>query len=404
MTENRIAGSSPAAILISSPAPPPDNDHIAPMARAIELAERGRGFVHPNPLVGAVIVADFKIVGEGWHTAVGKPHAEIEAIAAARRSGFDRFSDATLYVTLEPCCHVGRTPPCTTAILDAGFRHVVYALDDPDPRVAGGGQSQLEAAGVRVKRGILREEATEQNVAYLHHRRTGLPWLTWKTARTPDGATSWVPGTRTRITCPAADSWVDELRARSDAIIVGVGTVLADDPKLRVRSRSTHDVADRSDASRLTPPDPWRIVLDSNLRISRDAGLLTNNLDRRTLIFTCRSPEEIAALRLPAEIITVQADRDRVHLGDVMKQMSKRGLIEGLVEAGDTLGRALMTAGYLQRLVVLTAPLTSAPPQWPRAEAAAAADAAADLKIAGLELHHDFIGCDERHIRNVAHP
>ncbi len=348
-------------------------DHIRHMKRAIELAERGRGRVHPNPLVGAVLACADTSIAEGWHTACGHPHAEIEAIRAARAVGFTGWSEATLYVTLEPCCHHGRTPPCADAIIDAGIRRVVFALDDPDPRVAGGGRARLEAAGIAVEKGILGEEAAAQNEAYLHHRRTGLPFVTWKTVRTPDGATSWVPGTRTAVSCAETNAWVDELRGHHDAILVGGRTARTDDPGLRIRHRPRADGGPES----LTTPDPWRIVLTASGSIPLSAKLLTENDDKRTMILTGTvagrdsSPRARASMDVlsgaGAEVRTVTASEAGLDLREALRLLADRGLLAILAEAGDTLGRALLAAGLLRRLIVIEAPASSAPAGWERA-------------------------------------
>ena len=201
------------------------------MRRAIELAELGLGSTSPNPIVGAVIVGvDGTVVGQGFHARAGEPHAEVVAL----RDAGGRAQGASVFVTLEPCRHTGRTPPCTQALIDAGVARVVYAVDDPDP-VAGHGAADLRAAGIAVEAGVLRDEAARSNAAWLHFTRTGRPYVTWKYAATLDGRVSAADGTSRWITGEAARHDVHLLRARSDAIVVGTGTVLADDPRLDVR-------------------------------------------------------------------------------------------------------------------------------------------------------------------------
>ncbi|HEV8163333.1 MAG TPA: bifunctional diaminohydroxyphosphoribosylaminopyrimidine deaminase/5-amino-6-(5-phosphoribosylamino)uracil reductase RibD, partial [Actinomycetota bacterium] len=201
------------------------------MARAVALAEGGRGTASPNPMVGAVLVMDGHVVGEGYHRAPGEPHAEVAALAAAGEAA----AGATCYVTLEPCAHQGRTPPCADALLQAGVARVVAALPDPDPRVDGAGLARLRAAGVAVTVGVGADAAAEQNAAYLTHRRLGRPRVTLKAAASldgkvaaPDGSSQWITGTAAR-----ADA--HRLRAEADAVAVGAGTALADDPRLTVR-------------------------------------------------------------------------------------------------------------------------------------------------------------------------
>jgi diaminohydroxyphosphoribosylaminopyrimidine deaminase/5-amino-6-(5-phosphoribosylamino)uracil reductase len=206
-------------------------DDEAYLERALGLAERGRGLTSPNPLVGAVVVAEGRILGEGFHEGPGLPHAEIVALEEAG----DGARGATLYTTLEPCDHFGRTPPCTAAIVGAGIARVVSAMGDPNPVVDGRGFAALEAAGIEVRTGVLAQEAARQNEAYVKHVRTGLPFVTWKMAASLDGKVASRDGTSRWITGEAARADVHRLRAAADAILVGAGTALVDDPSLTVR-------------------------------------------------------------------------------------------------------------------------------------------------------------------------
>src|SRR5919197_3355884 len=201
------------------------------MSRALELAERGRGFVEPNPLVGAVVVRDGRVVGEGWHRRYGEAHAEVNALAAAGEAA----RGATLYVTLEPCCHHGKTPPCTDAVLRAGVRRVVAAMADPFPQVAGQGVAQLRAAGVEVEVGVCEREARELNAPYLTLLAEGRPYVHAKWAMSLDGKIATRGGDSRWISGPASREVVHRLRGRVDAILVGAGTVRADDPLLTAR-------------------------------------------------------------------------------------------------------------------------------------------------------------------------
>ncbi len=229
------------------------------MARALKLAEMFRGRTAPNPPVGAVVVRDGLIVAEGAHVAAGEPHAEVVAL---RRAG-ERAQGATLYVSLEPCCHRGRTPPCVEAILAAGVREVRYAVEDPDQRVDGGGRRRLEHAGVTVSSGEGAERAHELLRGYLKRQREGLPWVTAKYAMTLDGKTATHTGDSRWISGEESRRHVHALRDGADAVVVGIGTVLADDPRLTVRP----------------PPSdgrqPLRVVLDSRLRLPLDSALAT---------------------------------------------------------------------------------------------------------------------------------
>src|SRR6516165_11597427 len=223
------------------------------MARALELAERGRGYVEPNPLVGAVVVRDGKIIGEGWHQHYGEAHAEVYALAAAGEPA----QGATLYVSLEPCCHHGKTPPCTDAVLRAGIRRVVAAMPDPFPAVAGKGAEQLRQAGVPVEFGVGETEARRLNAPYLKLLATGWPWVHAKWAMSLDGKIATRSGDSRWISNETSRRRVHELRGRMDAIIAGIGTVLADNPQLTARPPG--------------PRTPARIVLDSQGRIPDDA-------------------------------------------------------------------------------------------------------------------------------------
>src|SRR5437764_1370496 len=238
------------------------------MARALELAERGRGWVEPNPLVGAVVVRDGIVVGEGWHEKFGGPHAEVNALAAAG----DMARRATLYVTLEPCCHHGKTPPCSDALLRAGVGRVVAAMPDPFPRVAGGGFARLRAAGVAVEVGLCAADARRVNAPYLTLLGQGRPHVHAKWAMTLDGKIATRTGDSKWVSGEAARRRVHELRGRVDGILVGIGTALADDPLLTARPPG--------------PRTPLRIILDSQGRLPSTCQLARTAVDTPTLIVT----------------------------------------------------------------------------------------------------------------------
>ncbi len=240
------------------------------MTRALELAERGRGYVEPNPLVGAVVVRDGRMVGEGWHQRYGEAHAEVNALAAAGEAA----RGATLYVTLEPCCHHGKTPPCTDAILQAGVARVVAAMTDPFPEVAGKGLSILQAAGVTVVVGLGEKEARRLNAPYLKLLTTGRPYIHAKWAMMLDGKIATRTGDSKWISGEESRRRVHELRGRMDGIIVGIGTALADDPLLTVR-----------------PPGarvPTRIILDSHARLSPHSRLVQTAKEAPVMVVTIR--------------------------------------------------------------------------------------------------------------------
>ncbi|HXG16876.1 MAG TPA: bifunctional diaminohydroxyphosphoribosylaminopyrimidine deaminase/5-amino-6-(5-phosphoribosylamino)uracil reductase RibD, partial [Calidithermus sp.] len=259
----------------------PDDERF--MRRALALAERARGLTSPNPLVGAVVVRDGQVVGEGFHEAAGRPHAEVAALEAAG----DRARGATLYVTLEPCVHQGRTPPCLPRLLASGVARVVVAATDPDPRVDGRGVAALQAAGVSVSVGVLGEEAARQNRAFFTAMRYGRPLVTLKAAATLDGRIADVHGRSRWITGEAARREAHRLRSEHDAIVVGIGTVLSDDPALTVR------------LGRPWPREPWRVVLDALGRTPPTARVLTAATPARALIAVGPDApaERVAALR-----------------------------------------------------------------------------------------------------------
>ncbi len=321
-------------------APDTDTRH---MRRALALAERGRGRTAPNPIVGAVIVRAGRVVGEGWHRAVGRAHAEVEALAAAGR----RARGATLYVTLEPCAHWGRTPPCVDAVIAAGITRCVVALRDPDARVNGRGLRKLRAAGIEVATGVLADEARAALAGYTRAHTTGLPRFTWKVAATLDGRVADARGRSQWITGPEARTDAHRLRAASDAIVVGAGTARADDPRLTVR----HGV--RGSA-------PLRVVVDTSLRLPRTLKLFTGALARGTVVACGRDASVARERALVARGVTVwrlPVVRGRVSLRALAERLAAEGRHEVLLECGPTLGSACLAAGLVQRVVLYSAPL-----------------------------------------------
>lgn len=315
------------------------------MGRALELAESVRGRTAPNPPVGAVVVRDGEIVGEGRHVAAGQPHAE--ALALARAGA--RARGATLHVTLEPCCHVGRTPPCVDAILAAGVAEVRYAVDDPDPRVNGGGARRLAEAGVAVVPGDEAERATGLLRGYLKRQRHGLPWVTAKYAMTLDGKTATRTGDARWISGEESRAWVHLLRDRADAVMVGIGTVLADDPRLTVRPAP-------SDGRQ-----PLRVVVDSRLRVPLDSTLVAE-LGSGTLV--AYGEAHVPASRLApliergVSVLPLPVGRDgRVDLVALLRALGARGLGEVLVEGGGTLLAGLLEADLVDEVTCAIAPM-----------------------------------------------
>jgi diaminohydroxyphosphoribosylaminopyrimidine deaminase/5-amino-6-(5-phosphoribosylamino)uracil reductase len=311
------------------------------MARALQLAARGLHSAHPNPRVGCVIVAGGTAVGEGWHRRTGGPHAEVAAleIAGARAAG------ATAYVSLEPCCHQGRTPPCADALIGAGVSRLVYAAADPNPRVSGGGARRLAAAGVAVTGGVMETDARALNVGFFSRMERGRPWVRAKIAASLDGRVALASGASRWVTSPQSRHDAQALRARSSAILTGVGTVAADDPALTVRL---------SDLGEVSPPE--RIVLDTALRTPPGAQLLRQA--GRTRVF-CSRPEaqRRQALEAAGAVVEVVAERDgRPDPAAVLARLAELEVNELLVEAGPGVNGALLDAALIDELVVYQAP------------------------------------------------
>ncbi|HEY9199566.1 MAG TPA: bifunctional diaminohydroxyphosphoribosylaminopyrimidine deaminase/5-amino-6-(5-phosphoribosylamino)uracil reductase RibD [Gammaproteobacteria bacterium] len=314
------------------------------MARALQLAERGLYSTDPNPRVGCVLVRDGAIVGEGWHERAGEPHAEVHALRAAGA----RARGATAYVTLEPCCHHGRTPPCSEALIAADVARVVVAMQDPNPRVAGGGLAQLRAAGIATASGLLAAEAEALNPGFAMRMRRGRPYVRCKLAMSLDGRTAMASGESQWITGAPARADVQRLRARSSAIVTGVGTVLADDPSLTVRL-DEH----APDASR----QPLRVVLDTRLRMPATAKLLTQ--PGRTLVLTAHADaaQRAALEQAGAEVVEMAAAAGAIDLGAVMTALAAREINEVLVECGAVLAGGFLQAGLIDELIVYMAPV-----------------------------------------------
>ena len=321
------------------------------MARALQLAAQGLYTTHPNPRVGCVIVRDGEntgytgctsgeIVGEGWHVRAGEPHAEIHALAQAGT----RARGATAYVTLEPCCHHGRTPPCADALIEAGVTRVVTAMIDPNPKVAGQGLARLAAAGIAIESGVLQAQAEALNPGFIMRMCEHRPFVRCKLAMSVDGRTAMANGESKWITSDAAREDVQRLRASSAAILTGIGTVLADDPALTGRVAG---------AAR----QPLRVVVDSQLRMPPQARLLKE--PGRTLIVTT-SPDRVSSEKLVCNNVTVNvqsARQGRVNLALLMQTLAvDHEINEVLVEAGPILNGALLNAGLIDEVIIYMAP------------------------------------------------
>ncbi len=316
------------------------------MARAIRLAARGVYTTHPNPNVGCVLVNDGAVVGEGWHRQAGGPHAEVFALQQAG----ERARGATVYVTLEPCSHHGRTPPCVGALVAAGVGRVMVAMQDPNPRVAGRGMQGLRDAGIAVQAGLLEDQARALNPGFISRMQRGRPWVRVKLAASLDGRTAMASGESKWISGAAARQDVQRLRARSSAILTGIGTVLADDPALNVRL----DVQQLCGVEPLR--QPLRVVLDPELDMPAQAQMLS--LPGQTLIFTSVSdPRRYAGLQQNgAEIALVAGARGQLDLSAVLEQLAAREINEVLLECGPTLAGAFLQAGLVDELIVYLAP------------------------------------------------
>ncbi len=309
------------------------------MRRALALAQGGRCTAAPNPLVGCVLVRDGAVVGEGFHRRAGEGHAEVNALLEAG----PRAGGATAYVTLEPCAHHGRTPPCAEALVSAGVARVVAAMQDPNPQVAGQGLARLRDAGIDVECGLLAEEAAALNPGFIKRMTTGRPYARVKMAQSLDGRSALADGASRWITGPAARADVQRWRAGSQAIVTGIGTVLADDPRLTVR---LPDVASQ----------PLRVVLDSRLATPPTARLLHGPGD--TLVATCQvdAPQAAALAAAGAQIVTLPAAAGGVDLGALLDELARRQCNEVLVEAGPRLAGAFLAAGLVDELIVYIAP------------------------------------------------
>lgn len=308
------------------------------MAQALRVAEQGMYSTSPNPRVGCVLVADEKMIGSGWHRRAGEPHAEVHAL----REAGERARGATAFVTLEPCSHHGRTPPCADALVAAGVARVVVAVQDPNPKVAGEGIAKLRAAGISVDCGLMEAAARELNIGFFARMTRGTPWLRSKIAMSLDGRTALANGVSKWITGEAARKDVQHWRARSCAVLTGIATVLADDARLNVR-----DI--------VTERQPLRVVLDSRLRMPLTARML-HGVD--VLIYTAVSDtERIAALEKAGATVSVLPDGDgQVDLTAMLRDLAQRGCNELLLEAGSTLNGAMLRAGLVDELVLYIAP------------------------------------------------
>ncbi len=325
-----------------APTPTPDvpsSEDARWMRRALSLAARGRGKTSPNPPVGAVVVKEGRLVGQGWHRAAGLPHAEVEAL---RQAG-EAARGATLYVTLEPCNHFGKTPPCTEVVLAAGVARVVFGQADPNPRVAGGGGERLAAAGLTVARSLA-AECARFNEAWTKWVRTGLPFVVLKGAVSLDGRIATASGDSKWLSCEASRRLAHRLRAGHDAILIGIGTALADDPRLTCRLARGRN--------------PLRVVVDSKLRLPPAARLLA--CPGKTLVACAKGAPRKARAALEgagAEVALLPPDAaGRVDLPSLLIELGRRGVVSLLIEGGSEVNAAALAAGLVNKLWVFVTP------------------------------------------------
>jgi diaminohydroxyphosphoribosylaminopyrimidine deaminase/5-amino-6-(5-phosphoribosylamino)uracil reductase len=311
------------------------------MREALAAAEKGRGAVEPNPLVGAAVVRDGRLAGLGWHERFGGPHAEINALNAAA----DAARGATLYVTLEPCCHFGKTPPCTDAIIAAGIRRVVAAISDPFPQVSGRGLSLLESAGIRIATGTLAAVGRAQNAPYLKRVATGLPYITAKWAMTLDGKTAVASGDSRWISSQESRRTAHVVRGRMDAIVVGIGTVETDDPLLTARPEG--------------PRRATRIVLDSCCRLPLSSRLVATAREAPVLVVTTEraSPEARRQLESRGCEVLALPGLDRVPIVRLLEELGRRGMTNVLVEGGGQVLGSYWDAGQIDAVEIYIGPL-----------------------------------------------
>jgi diaminohydroxyphosphoribosylaminopyrimidine deaminase/5-amino-6-(5-phosphoribosylamino)uracil reductase len=309
------------------------------MARALLLAERGVFTTAPNPRVGCVIVKNEVIIAEGWHHRAGEAHAEVNALLQLNQR---EANGADCYITLEPCSHDGRTPPCCDAIIKAGIKRVIIAMKDPNPMVAGRGIEKLKQVGIVVVLGVLEEQAEKLNQGFCQRMRMGRPYIRSKLAMSVDGKTAMASGESQWITSQDARQDVQKLRAQSSVILTGIGTVLTDDPSLSVRPGDWYPQGE-------LVRQPLRVVIDSNLRIPLNAKIL--NSEAETLVVSIKPSDKKGV-----NVMVIQADRGHVDLKKLMNRLAEREINDVMVEAGSKLNGALVQAGLVDELVIYMAP------------------------------------------------
>ncbi len=318
------------------------------MRRVLRLARRGVGKVHPNPAVGCVLVRRGKIISEGFHEKYGGPHAEVNALATADSS---LLPDCTLYVNLEPCSHYGKTPPCTEAIIRSGIRNVVVGCTDPNPLVNGRGIRSLRKSGIAVTEGVMEPECRNLNESFFHFMQHGRPFVTLKAAQTLDGRVATAGGESRWISGSGSRGWVHRLRAEQDAILVGVCTVLRDDPELTVRNRA---------GNRRPGFAPYRIVLDPRLKIPLQSRLVRAADPERTVVITGPGAPADRRLRLRkagVQVWTLKTGPDgRFRFRSILNRCAEKGILSILVEGGPDTWTSAVSAGFADRWIIFISP------------------------------------------------
>ncbi len=315
------------------------------MAQALKLAEKGMFTCHPNPRVGCVIVVDGEVVGEGWHEKAGGPHAEIMALRNAKKQA----TGAVVYITMEPCCHKGKTGPCTEALIKAGVSKVIMAMQDPNPEVAGKGVDDLRGAGIEVETGLLEADARALNPGFIMRMLKGRPYIRSKLAMSLDGRTAMASGESKWITGEEARRDVQFLRARSSAIVTGIGTILSDDPSMTVRINSLVENKNFT--------QPLRVILDPRLSTPPHARIIKQPGDT-LIVTTSEEPEVVTDLaNAGAEILYQEAgSQDTIDLHKLMSYLAEEEVNEVLLETGATLSGAMLQAGLIDEVIIYMAP------------------------------------------------
>lgn len=321
------------------------------MAQALQLAQRGRYTTHPNPLVGCVIVRDECIIAEGWHQQAGLAHAEINALQVVA----GQARDATVYVTLEPCSHHGRTGPCADALIEAGVSRVVVAMMDPNPRVAGQGLARLQAAGIAVQVGVMEAEAQALNIGFITRMQLQRPWVRCKIAMSLDGRTAMASGESQWISSPAARQDVQRLRASSSAVMTGIGTVVADDPQLTVR-QEVMAAEDLELYGSQKIRQPLRVIVDSRGRLPANARLLQQAGPVLLVTAGAEYRDDQSTHTADLSVLPLATQTAQVSLTVLMQELAQRQINSVLLEAGATLNGAMLSAGLIDELILYVAP------------------------------------------------